>query len=512
MGAIAVLTGGPLGVRMRPRRRAASRSIEADDFRRLAFAQPAVHRRVMRQVAPVMTPRHRHRAEPRAAGVARHDGRRARARAQQPGGGRAPRPPRSWPRRSRSSARRSARFVESGIEREQAEQLVALQREALAGAERRTALDALDAADAEDELLERLEELGVPEPWRLAEPLAAAGVDGDWLDRVAERGRARDRRGARLGRRDAGRARASPPSCRSRPSACPSLVGAVKTYAYMDRGELVEVDLHEGLETTLEVLGHKLKHTTIEVVRDYDREPAASSPCAAPSSTRSGRTCSTTRSTRSASSGTITIATRRDGGCAVVDVTDDGPGIPPEIRERVFDPFFTTKDVGHGTGLGLATARRIVVDRHDGSLTVDSEPGRTTFHVWLPLTQPDREAPMTTCTHLDHVHVTELPEAVDGCEDCLAAGDAVAAPAHLPGVRPRRLLRQLAEPARERARRASGAPDHPLARAGRGLVVVLRRRGGDAHPGGPGRDRASRRRRSAERVGVGTALARLAPG
>ena len=71
----------------------------------------------------------------------------------------------------------------------------------------------------------------------------------------------------------------------------------------------------------------------------------------------------------------------------MVDVTDDGPGIPPEIVERVFDPFFTTKDVGHGTGLGLATARRIVSDRHDGTLTVESRPGRTTFHVWLPLTQ-----------------------------------------------------------------------------------------------------------------------------
>jgi len=57
------------------------------------------------------------------------------------------------------------------------------------------------------------------------------------------------------------------------------------------------------------------------------------------------------------------------------------------VRDRIFDPFFTTKDVGHGTGLGLATARRIVVDRHDGSLTVASEPGRTAFRVRLPFTQ-----------------------------------------------------------------------------------------------------------------------------
>ena len=79
--------------------------------------------------------------------------------------------------------------------------------------------------------------------------------------------------------------------------------------------------------------------------------------------------------------GTITIATRREESCAVVELSDDGPGIPEENTERIFDSFFTTKDVGKGTGLGLEPARRIVVDRHDGSLTVDSEPGRTTFRV-----------------------------------------------------------------------------------------------------------------------------------
>ena len=80
----------------------------------------------------------------------------------------------------------------------------------------------------------------------------------------------------------------------------------------------------------------------------------------------------------------ITIRTAREGGFALVEIADDGPGIPPESRERIFDSFYTTKDVGHGTGLGLATARRIVVDRHDGALTVDSRPGRTAFAVRLP--------------------------------------------------------------------------------------------------------------------------------
>jgi signal transduction histidine kinase len=162
------------------------------------------------------------------------------------------------------------------------------------------------------------------------------------------------------------------------------LVGAVKSYAYMDRGGLLEVDLHEGLETTLAVLGHKLKHTTIEVRRDYDRD--------LPKLMGRGSELNQVWTNlldnaidALGTEGTITIRTQRDGDRVLVDVGDDGPGVQPEIRERVFDSFVTTKDVGQGTGLGLATARRIVVDRHDGMLTFDSRPGETVFHVRLPI-------------------------------------------------------------------------------------------------------------------------------
>jgi signal transduction histidine kinase len=152
----------------------------------------------------------------------------------------------------------------------------------------------------------------------------------------------------------------------------------------MDRGGIVEVDLHEGLETTLIVLGHKLKHTSIEVVREYDR--------ALPRLTVRGSELNQVWTNLLDNAidalgehGTITVRTRREGSCAVVEVADDGPGIAAEARDRVFEDFYTTKDVGQGTGLGLATARRIVVDRHDGSISVDSAPGATTFAVRLPL-------------------------------------------------------------------------------------------------------------------------------
>jgi signal transduction histidine kinase len=275
------------------------------------------------------------------------------------------------------------RFVESGIERQDAAKLVALHAEAIERAAGRSALDALDASDAEDALLQRLESLGVPEPWRLAEPLAAAGIDEDWLARVAaSAGPATD---AALGWVAATlTARSLAAELQEATRRMSDLVGAVKTYAYMDRGALVDVDIHEGLETTLIVLGHRLKHTSIEVVRDYDR--------ALPRLTVRGSELNQVWTNLLANAidalgetGTITIGTRHDDNGVEVDIADDGPGIPPEIADRIFDSFFTTKDVGDGTGLGLATARRIVVDRHDGLLTVESEPGRTVFRVRLPL-------------------------------------------------------------------------------------------------------------------------------
>jgi signal transduction histidine kinase len=155
----------------------------------------------------------------------------------------------------------------------------------------------------------------------------------------------------------------------------------------MDRGELNEVDVHEGLESTLILLGHKLKHTSIEVRREYDRD--------LPALTAHGSELNQVWTNLLDNAidalgehGTITITTRRDGPCVVVDVADDGAGIPEDVRDRIFDPFFTTKDVGAGTGLGLDTARRIVQERHHGTLAVDSESGRTVFHVWLPAETP----------------------------------------------------------------------------------------------------------------------------
>jgi signal transduction histidine kinase len=384
IGAVAVLTGGPMPLRMQAETPCRVAIIEPAEFRRLVFAQPAVHQAVMRQVAPVMQ---------RLGGIEQSRERLASLGTMAAGLAHELNNPAAAARRAAAQMTEElhavngtlARFVESGIERREAEQLVALQREAVARAAAATAMDTLDAADAEDDLLARLEALGVPSPWLLAEPLAAAGVDQAWLDRVAELAGPATDAALRWVTATLTIERLGVELCEST-ERISALVGAVKSYAYMDRGGLVEVDLHEGLETTLTVLGHKLKHSAIKVKRDYDRE--------LPRVTVRGSELNQVWTNLLDNAidavngeGTITVSTRRDGECAVVEIADDGEGIPAEVRDRIFDPFFTTKDVGLGTGLGLATARRIVVDRHDGSLGVESGPGRTTFSVRLPLEQ-----------------------------------------------------------------------------------------------------------------------------
>jgi signal transduction histidine kinase len=277
-------------------------------------------------------------------------------------------------------------FVESGMEREQAQELVAIQREAIERAESRGSLSALDAADAEDALLGSLQRLGVSEPWRVTEPLVAAGLDAAWLERLA--GVAGPASSAAIAWIAASlTTRGLAAEIAESTDRMAKLVKAIKSYAFVDRGELVETDIHEGLETTLVVLGHKLKHTSIEVRRDYDRS--------LPKLTLRGSELNQVWTNLLANAiealgqtGTIEIATVRDGVCARIDIVDDGAGIPDDIRDRVFDPFFTTKDVGEGTGLGLDTARRIVTERLGGSIEFDSAPGRTAFHIWLPLDGP----------------------------------------------------------------------------------------------------------------------------
>jgi signal transduction histidine kinase len=160
------------------------------------------------------------------------------------------------------------------------------------------------------------------------------------------------------------------------------LVGAIKEYTHMDQAPVLNVDVVKSLETTLTILNHKLKQG-VAVQRDYKGVPLLVN------SFGSELNQVWTNIIDNAidamhGKGELRVRTYSDDGCAVVEITDNGPGIPAEVQPHIFEPFFTTKGVGEGTGLGLDTVQRIV-RKHRGNIQVTSKPGETRFQVWLPL-------------------------------------------------------------------------------------------------------------------------------
>ena len=161
-----------------------------------------------------------------------------------------------------------------------------------------------------------------------------------------------------------------------------ALVDAVRSYSYLDQAPRQTVDVQAGLESTLSLLGHKLREKHIEIVRDLDPDlPAIEA--SGPELNQVWTNLIDNAVDAMDDGGRLTLRTRRQGDRVCVEIGDDGPGIPAREPARVFDAFFTTKPVGQGTGLGLDIAQRIVV-RHHGELRLESQPGDTRFRVLLP--------------------------------------------------------------------------------------------------------------------------------
>ena len=275
-----------------------------------------------------------------------------------------------------------ATFAELDVPAPAVGELVRLRAEA--AAVERAPLGALDAADREDELASWLEEQGVEEAWDLAPTLVAGGLDLGFGERVLEAAGAAALPAA-LGWMGAGlRAVELLDQLEDSTDRVSRLVKAVKDYSYMDQAPEQEVDLAEGLDSTLTMLGHKLRKGSVEVVRDYDRDlPRVSAYGSELNQVWTNLIDNAIDAVDGA--GTITVRTARQGDRALIEIGDDGPGVPEDLRARIFEPFFTTKDVGHGSGLGLDISHRIVVGRHHGDIRVESSPGDTRVQVRLPL-------------------------------------------------------------------------------------------------------------------------------
>jgi signal transduction histidine kinase len=243
--------------------------------------------------------------------------------------------------------------------------------------------DPLAMADLEDEISSWLGSHGVEQEWLLAPALATAGVDLAWCDRAADvLGEANLEPGLEWVASTLSTI-ALLAEVRESTRRVSELVSAVRSYSQVDRASSQRIDLTEGLESTLVMLGHKLRSGTT-VVRDYDDETPLIDAYAGELNQVWTNLIDNAVDAMEGE-GTLRVSTRSEGDTVVVEIADTGPGMPESVAARAFEAFYTTKDVGKGTGLGLDIARRIVVDRHRGTIDIDSTPTGTVLRVRLPI-------------------------------------------------------------------------------------------------------------------------------
>ena len=164
------------------------------------------------------------------------------------------------------------------------------------------------------------------------------------------------------------------------------LVQAVKSYSYMDQAPVQELNVTDGIDNTLKILNFRLRKGTVKVHKEYDPDL----PCI----TAFGSELSQVWTNLIVNAldalddkGNLTVRTECENDAVLVEIIDDGPGIPDEVMPHLFEPFFTTKEIGKGTGMGLNISYQIVVTRHHGDIRAISRPGETRFQVRLPVHQ-----------------------------------------------------------------------------------------------------------------------------
>lgn len=261
-------------------------------------------------------------------------------------------------------------------------------------------LSALEASDREDQIGDWLEDHGISHAWEYAPTFVEAGLDTDWLERVSV---VVDEADASASLQSAvgwlkytidNELRMNEIAEASKRIS--ALLAGAKQYSQMDRGSYQSADVHELLRSTMMMFGDKIgmagKGKPITLVKEF--ETGLPEILCYPGDLNQVWTNIMDNALQAMDGhGTLTVRTMREGdGMVRIEICDDGPGIPPDIIDRIFTPFFTTKPVGQGTGLGLDLAWRVVVEKHHGNLSVESKPGDTRFIVCLPLQAPAPEA------------------------------------------------------------------------------------------------------------------------
>jgi signal transduction histidine kinase len=262
--------------------------------------------------------------------------------------------------------------------------------------------DVLAQSKKEDQIIDWLESQGINDGWKLAPDLVSLGADIDKLNDIVNNVVLPQLSSANSGSNSLGqnllledilrwlnattRVDHLVYEVKSSTKRISDLISAVKSYSYMDQAPLQDVNIHDGIESTLTILQHKLKVADITIIREYDSS--------LPHVNAIGNELNQvwTNIIDNAidgigNHGTILIRTRNEGNSHIlVEIVDNGSqGIPKDKQSRIFEPFFTTKELGKGTGLGLSISHRIIVETHKGDIRFSSKPGETSFQIRLPI-------------------------------------------------------------------------------------------------------------------------------
>ncbi len=265
---------------------------------------------------------------------------------------------------------------------DQAQSLVAAAQEALERSVKPPPLGHLERSDRAEAIAVWLESHGVAAAWDIAPTFVNAAVDTVWLEELAGKLPVASHADALGWLESRLNLKLLLSQVEQSTERIAELVKAIKSYSYMDQSPMQEVDIHEGIESTLTMLGHKLKNVTL--LRAFDRSlPRIMAYGSELNQVWTNLIDNAIHAVNGA--GKICIGTCLEDNQLVVEIVDDGAGIPPNVQSHLFEPFFTTKPVGAGTGLGLIISNRIVADRHGGEIEFESRPGETRFKVRLPI-------------------------------------------------------------------------------------------------------------------------------
>jgi signal transduction histidine kinase len=269
-----------------------------------------------------------------------------------------------------------------GLRDGQNDRLQALETEMIERSAQPVFLDPLVCSDLEIDLQAWLEERGVEGAWELAPALVALGWEVDSLrDKVEDF--STEQLSAVLQWLGTGSSiYRLLDEVRRSAERISEVVGAVKQYSYADQAPVQNVDVHQGLDSTLIILRHKLR-AGVKVIRDYAPDLPYIEAYAGELNQVWTNLIDNAIDAMNGQ-GELLIRTCAEKGHVIVEITDNGPGIPPALLKRIFDPFFTTKPQGQGSGLGLYLAYNSV-QKHFGQTQVESRPGRTCFQVTLPV-------------------------------------------------------------------------------------------------------------------------------